>query len=122
MGNEQDSEGDSAIEVLEAAAGSGVEFVSAIEAFNDLLKLSVFSAFLVLVGQADDRASFKREGGALEQRMVIDCVDSGVICGVAVADEFGSDIFRRSSECFGKGDKSIMCASGVGEMICKNST
>ena len=122
MGDEEDGKCDSTVEVLEAAAGAGVEFVSAIETFDDLFELSVFGAFFVFIGQADDRASFKREGGVLEQSRVIDGVDSGVISGVAVADEFGGDIFRHSSECFGKSDKSIMCASGVGEMICMNST
>ena len=113
MGDEQDGEGDSAVEILEAAAGSGVEFISAIEAFNDLLKLSVFSAFLVLVGQADDRVSFNREGGTLEQSRVVDGVDSRVIGRVAVADEFGGDIFRHSSECFGKGDITTLHTSPI---------
>ena len=122
VGDEENGQGNSAIEILEAATGSGVEFICAVEPFDDLFELAVFGAFFIFIGQADDRASFKREGGSLEQSRVVDGVDSGVIGRVAVADEFGGDIFRHSSECFGKGDKSIMCASGVGEMICMNST
>lgn len=66
VGNEENGESDGAIEIVKPATGAGMEFVGAIEAFNDLLKLSVFGTFLVLVGQADDGASFDRQCRALK--------------------------------------------------------
>lgn len=50
VGDKEDGESDGTIEIIKPAAGAGVEFVGAIESFNDLLKLSVFGTFLVLVG------------------------------------------------------------------------
>ena len=59
VGDKEDGESDGAIEIVKPASGAGVEFVGAIESFNDLLKLAVFGAFLVLVGQTDDSASLQ---------------------------------------------------------------
>ena len=65
VGDKEDGECDGAIEVFEAGSGAGVELVSAIKAFDDLLELSVFGAFFILVFQADDGSSFQRGRGAL---------------------------------------------------------
>ena len=122
VGDKEDGESDGAIEIVKPAAGAGVEFVGAIESFNDLLKLSVFGTFLVLVGQADDSASFNKQSKVLKQSGVIDGMHSGVIGRVAVGDELDGGIFRRSSDGFFQRDESVANISGIGEMIGVDST
>lgn len=117
VGHEEDGQGNSAIEVLEAATGAGVELIGAVKPFDDLFELAVFSTFGVLISQADDGASFKREGGALEQSGVVDCMGRGVIGRVAVADEFGSGAFGCGSDGFRESDERMLSAPGIGEVI-----
>ena len=59
VGNKEDRERNSAIKFFKAGSSAGVILVGAIKAFNDLLELSVFSAFFILVFQAYDSASFQ---------------------------------------------------------------
>ena len=54
VGDEEGRESHCAIEVLETTAGAGVEFIGAIEAFDDLFESAVLSAFFIIVGQADN--------------------------------------------------------------------
>lgn len=117
VGNEKDGESDGAVEIVETASGAGMKFIGTIEALNDLFELAVFSTFGVLIGEADDSASFQGQGGALEQSGVVDGMGGGVIGGVAVADELDGGIFRQGSDGFFKCDKSMLSASVVGEMI-----
>lgn len=117
VSDEEDSESDSAVEVFEAAAGAGVELVSAVESFNDLLELSVFGAFLVLIFQADDSSSFKGEGSALEHSGVVDCEDGRVIGRVTIADELSGSVLGRRSDGFLESDEGIACSSGIREVI-----
>lgn len=117
VGDKEDGESDGAIEIVKPASGTGVEFVGAIESFNDLLKLAVFSTFGVLISQADDGASLQGQGGALEQSWMVDGVHSGIIGRVAVGDELDGGIFRRSSDGFFQRDESVANTSGIGEMI-----
>ena len=54
VGDEEGREGYRAIEVLKTTAGAGVEFIGAIEAFDDLFESAVLGAFFIVVGQADN--------------------------------------------------------------------
>lgn len=117
VSDEESGEGDRAVEVFEATPGAGVELVGAVEAFDDLLELSIFGAFLILVFQADDGTAFKRLSFALLPGLIVDGVGSGIIGGVAVADEFDDSIFGDSSESFVQSDKGVTSASGIRDVI-----
>lgn len=117
MGDKEDGESDGAIEVFEAGSSSGVELVGAVKAFDDLLELSVFGAFLIFVFQADDGSSFQPWRSALREGWLIDGVSGRVIGGVAVADEFESFVFRKGSDGFGKGDEGIAGSTGIRDVI-----
>jgi len=54
VGDKEGCKGHRAIEVLKTTAGAGVEFIGAIEAFDDLFESAVLGAFFIIVGQADN--------------------------------------------------------------------
>ena len=57
VGDKECREGQRAVEVLKTTAGAGVEFIGAIEAFDDLFESAVLGAFFIIVGQADNSAT-----------------------------------------------------------------
>ena len=57
VGDKEDGESDGAIEIVKPASGAGVEFIGAIEAFDDLFESTVLGAFFIVVGQADNSAT-----------------------------------------------------------------
>lgn len=117
VGDEESGKCYRAVEVFEATPGAGVELVGAVETFDDLLELSIFGAFLILVFQADDGTAFQRLSCFFFAGQIVDGVDSGVIGRVAVTDEFDDSVFGDGSDGFVESDEGVTSASGIRDVI-----
>lgn len=117
VGDEESGESNRAVEVFEAASGTGMELKSAVETFDDLLELAIFGAFVVLIFQTDNGAAFERFGYVLFSGLIVDGVDSGVIGRVAVTDKFDVGIFGDGSDSLFQSDESVASSSGIGDVI-----
>ena len=97
MGDEQGGEGHGAILSSKAAGGAEVVFVSAVEAFDQLLEGAKFGRDLVAILQAYYLPQGK--GGLGSGALSVEEVHAGLVRGVAVIDEMQGAIFRQGTGC-----------------------
>ena len=59
ISDEQSGQCNSTFEAFETGSGSGVKFICSVQAFNELLETTIFTAFRVEVFKADNGMLFK---------------------------------------------------------------